>query len=277
MNFFARLASASASWATVAATRALVGALVAGVVARSRGHSLVGRNHRLILIRSALGTVSMVLSFQALSSHTVSLGDTVTLLNLSPIFVAILAPFALRERTSSATWLALALSLIGVFFVVHPATRDLPPTSGPSAVMTVAMAVAAACASSMAMIMLRKVGDTEHPETVAFQFSMLAAVTTGLFACFDARVPSSRDVVFMVLAGLSAGVAQILMTRAYALEQAARVGSLSPISVVASAALGALALGERPTALAVAGTGLVIAGGTLVTLRAASVRRRPEA
>ena len=75
MNFFARRATASASWASVAAVRAMIGALVAVMVVRARGSSLVAKDGRAIIGRSVLGTLSMLLTFYALSSRTLSLGE----------------------------------------------------------------------------------------------------------------------------------------------------------------------------------------------------------
>src|SRR5262249_9057868 len=107
MNFFARLASSSASWASVGAVRAFVGALVAIAVARARGAPLAVKDKRAIFWRSLLGTGAMVATFYALSSRTLSLGDTATLLYLTPVFLAILAPIFLRERTSFGVGLAI--------------------------------------------------------------------------------------------------------------------------------------------------------------------------
>jgi len=266
MNLFARVASSAAPWASVAATRALVGAAVALMVARLRGTSLAVRDARGLFLRSLLGTVSMVLSFRALTSSSVSLGDTVTLFNLSPVFVALLAPVALREKTSARTALAIALAFLGAALVVRAGASSPPAvSSGPSATVTIATAIAAAFASSLAMMLLRRVGQTDAPEAVAFYFSLFAGFAMSALALPDARLPSLRTAAAMVLTGLTGGLAQIAMTRAYALESAARVGSLSYASVVATTALGAAFLGERPPATAVAGTGLVIAGGLVVT------------
>lgn len=274
MNFLARLATASASWASVAAVRALVGALVAFGVARIRGRPLAPNDVRAVFWRSLLGTIAMLATFYALSSRTVSLGNTVTLLNLSPVFLAVLAPIFLRERTSAGVAIAIALALAGVVLVVRPAfvfgpgaDEALTPTpgAGPSAGLTVLVAVLAALSTSIAMMLLRRVGQTESAEAIAFHFSLFAAATMGLISLFDLRLPTMRDAICMIAAGLCAGFAQLAMTRAYALERAARVSGMSYFSVVASALLGAALLGERPGPTAVAGMTLVIAGGVLVT------------
>jgi drug/metabolite transporter (DMT)-like permease len=267
MNFFARLATSSTSWATVGAVRALIGALVAFAVARMRGASLVANDRRAVFWRSLFGTAAMSATFYALSSRTLGLADTVTLLNLTPIFLAVLAPFVLRERTTAAVALALLLSLGGVVLILHPsfAWQPADTTPGPSAAATAGFAVLAAFLASIAMMLLRRVGRTETTESIAVHFSLFAAASLGLLSLFDLRMPTLRDAGFMIAAGICAGFAQLALTRAYALERAARVSGMGYLAVVASALLGGAVLGERPTPGAIAGMGLVVVGGLVVT------------
>jgi drug/metabolite transporter (DMT)-like permease len=135
--------------------------------------------------------------------------------------------------------------------------------AGPSASATVFVAVFAALSTSIALMLLRRVGQTEAAEVISFHFSLFATATLTVLASFDLRLPSARDAAAMIAAGLCAGFGQLAMTRAYSLESAARVGGMSYLSVVVSALLGAAALGERPDAIAVIGMGLVIGGGLL--------------
>lgn len=267
MNFFARLASSSTSWATVGAVRALIGALIAFAVGRLRGASLAANDRRAIFWRSLFGTGAMATTFYALSSRTLPLADTVTLLNLTPIFLAVLAPIVLRERTTLAVAVGLVISLGGVVLILHPsfAWRPADATPGPSAAATAAFAVLAAFISSIAMMMLRRVGQTESPESVAVHFSLFAATVMGVISLFDLRMPAPREMGFMVAAGVCAGFGQLALTRAYSLERAARVSGMGYLAVVASALLGGAVLGERPTLGAVGGMVLVVAGGLAVT------------
>jgi drug/metabolite transporter (DMT)-like permease len=273
MNFLARLATQSASWASVATVRALVGALVAFTVARIRGSSLKVNDRRMLLGRSALGTTSMLATFYALSARSLSLGNTVTLLNLAPIFLALLAPIFLRERTSRLVGTATVVALTGVVLIVRPSflfgddrAASLAIATGPSANVTAAVAVFGALSTAMAMMFLRRVGRTETSESVAFHFSLIAACTLSVFALFDLRMPSPRDMVLMLASGVCAGLAQLAMTRAYAMENAARVGGMSYLAVVVSAGLGIGLLGERPGPTALVGSVLVVIGGVLLTI-----------
>jgi drug/metabolite transporter (DMT)-like permease len=273
MNFLARMATASAPWPTVAAVRAAIGALVAYSYARARGGTVRTNDYRAVFWRSFFGTISMLSTFYALSSKALSLGDVVTLLNLAPVFLALFSPFFLRERTSPLMAVAIAVALSGVVFVVRPSFvfghhgAVAAVTTGPSAAMTAAVAIAAATSTSIAMMMLRRVGQTETPEAIAFHFSILATGVLIVLSLFDLHVPSTRDAICMVLAGVCAGIAQLSMTRAYTLENAARVGGMSYLAVPASALLGAAFLGERPGPTATIGMLMVVAGGVLVMQR----------
>jgi drug/metabolite transporter (DMT)-like permease len=205
-------------------------------------------------------------TFYALSSRTLPLADTVTLLNLTPLFLAALAPFVLGERTTLAVALALLLSLAGVVLVLHPSfswrASELP---GPSAGATALVAVLAAFISSLAMMLLRRVGRTESPEAIALHFSLFAAAVLSALSLLDLRMPTARDAAFTGVAGVCAGFGQLAITRAYALERAARVSGMGYLAVVASGLLGAAVLGERPAGGAVLGMLLVVAGGLIVT------------
>lgn len=271
MNFFAKLASSSASWANVGAARALVGAFVAIGVARARGASLAATDRKAVFWRSLFGTAAMMTTFYALSSRTLGLGDTVTLLNLMPVFLALLAPVFLRERTSKTVALGIMLALAGVVLVVRPSFLFGGHASalhgpGPSARATAAVAVLSAFFSSIAMMMLRHVGQKESAEAISMHFSLFAAATLAIVSLFDLRVPTARDAAFMIAAGVCAGFAQISMTHAYALEKAARVSAMSYLAVVTSALLGAIVLHEHAPAIAIGGMGLVVGGGVVVTL-----------
>lgn len=273
MNLLARAATSSASWATIGFTRATIGALVAYSVARLRGGTVATKDYRAVLWRAFFGTISMFSTFYALSSKTLSLGDVATLLNIAPVFLALLAPFVLKERTSKLVGVAIAIALTGVVFVVRPSfifgagAIAAHVMTGPSAGVTALVAIGAALSTSFAMMMLRRVGQTESPEAIAFHFSIIAAGVLGVIALVDLRAPSFRDAVLMVGAGLCAGTGQLLMTRAYTLENAARVAGMSYIAVPASALLGTVFLGDKLGPTTTVGMILVVFGGVLVTTR----------
>ena len=275
MNVLARVASAHVPWAVVGATRAAVGAVVAIAVARVRGTSARPKGTFSMWMRSVFGTLSMAFTFAALGSKTIPLGDAVTLINVSPVFLALLAPIVLRERAGRRVLLALPLALTGVVLVVRP-TVLFGGVARPEMIGPAAIATTGALFSALAMLMLRRVGANETPEAISTHFSLTAAGSLGVLAFLTATPspPSAADVGVMIGTGVCAGLAQLAMTRAYSLELAARVSPFGYLSVVASSLFGAALLGEKPDAVAVFGMVLVIAAGVVVTLAGLREERR---
>jgi drug/metabolite transporter (DMT)-like permease len=269
MGFCGHVASERIHWSMTAATRCLVGAAVAYGVARSRGASLRVTDRRRIGWRTLWGTLSMILTFYALGTR-LPLGDTVTLTNLSPVFLALTAPVLLGERTGKRVVVALALSVTGVILIVRPEMFE-----GHDALKGAVAAIASALSASFSYTMLRRMGATESPEAVTLHFSLVAAAVLTTIATMHASVPDGRTLAMMLGAGASGGFAQIALTRAYALERAARVGGVSYLAVVVSAVLGAVALHEWPTPRTVLGMTLVVAGGLVVTLVGVREALRP--
>lgn len=271
MSVGARLASEHVPWPEVAASRALVGAATAIGVALARGASLRldRRDRALAWARTLCGTVAMVCTFFTLGAPLLALGDVVTLGATSPIFVALLAPRLLGEKSSRGLWLATLGAFGGVALVAGPQLA----LAGHLALI----ATAGAVASALAMIWLRKLGaGGRHasPEAIATHFSLVAGAAMLALSIPGFKVPDATGALLLLGTGLSGGLAQLAMTRAYALDQAARVGTVGYLGIALSHVLGAIVLGEAPGPHQVAGATLVTAAGVGLALGALRGARR---
>lgn len=258
MNLFARLASAHVPWPEVAASRALVGAATALGFALARRAPLAvdPRDRALSWARSLCGTAAMVCTFFTLGAPSIALGDVVTLGATSPIFVALLSPRLLGERSGRGLWLATLGAFAGVALVAGPQLQ----LAGHLAMV----ATAGAMASALAMIWLRRLGSGSRrasPEAIALHFSLVGAALMIALSVPVFQVPDGAGAILLLATGLTGGLAQLAMTRAYALDRAARVGTVGYLGVALSHVLGAAWLAETPSPHQLAGALLVTAAG----------------
>lgn len=277
MSLLARVVGDHVPWQMVGATRAAVGVFVAYSFVRARSGHVIVHASRALWLRSVFGTTAMALTFYVLGSNGIALGDAATIFNLGPVFLALLAPLAIGERTGSGRLaLALPLALAGVILVAKPPAIFGVASIAPAAAdfELLAAAVLAAFASSVAMLGLRKAGPRESPESIALHFSIVATLAMSILSIPVLVVPAAKELALMIGAGACAGLAQIAMTRAYTIERAALVGSYGYLNVVFTALLGAIVLGERPDALALVGMAMVVSGGLVVTLAGLREERR---
>lgn len=266
MTLAARTAAASANWAAIGASRAFMGAIVALVFALQTGTSLKTRSSGLSWARSIFGTISTIATFYALSRVDLALGDAVTLLSTAPLFIAVLAPKLLREPTHPRVWLVLLAAFVGVAMIAGPhlSLRALPA----------AAAMIAAVSSAIAMMFLRLMRSGQHGEpestaAIAFHFAVVALAVQLVANIFVWQMPTPRDWALLVLAGTAGGLAQLAMTRAYALAQAARLGAMSYLGTVLSFIGSVVIIGEEPRAVQLVGSVLVVGAGVLLVLTTA--------
>jgi drug/metabolite transporter (DMT)-like permease len=260
MNVCTRLGARDLPWSEVAAARFLVGALLALALAWLRGASLRVTDGRNAWRRSLFGTLAALGTFFALASDRISLGDAATLGATAPVFVALLSAPLLGERVGGGVGAAVLLAFAGVVAVVRP---------GFDAALPVALAATAgAFAYALALISLRRMGPGESSEAIVLHFSLVALATMVAISIPVWRTPDGRGALALLGTGLCGGAAQLAMTRAFAHDHAARLSALTYLGIVFTHLLAIPVFGERPSALQMAGSLLVIGAGLLLTLPA---------
>lgn len=257
MNVCTRLGSRHLPWAEIAAVRFLVGALIAGALAVLTGKSLRVVDRAGTWRRSIYGTLAAAGSFYALGSSRVAVGDAVTLGATTPIFVALLSRPLLGERVGRHVALAVAVAFAGVALLVRPSFASAWPVA--------LVATLGAFFYALAMIWLRRIGPGESHEAIVLHFSLVGLATMVTLALPVWRWPDATGGLALLGAGLGGGGAQLAMTRAYSLQQAAPVSAVSTLGVVITYLLAVPLFGDLPTPWQLAGAALVLAATALLT------------
>jgi drug/metabolite transporter (DMT)-like permease len=257
MGVGARIGARSVPWQEVCASRFLVGALCAYAIGRARGQPLRIVRVREAWVRSAFGTIAAAGTFYVYAAPRLAIGDAVTLFATSPIFVALLSAPLLGEKVRSRVVASIALAFFGIALVAQPSFS----TAG----HLVAAGAGTAVASALAMIWLRRIGPTESSEAIVLHFASIGTVVMTLASIPVWRTPGPREALVLLATGLSGGLAQISMTRAYALDNAARVSAIGYSQVVFARVLALPVFGEIPNVAQALGSLLVIGSGALLT------------
>lgn len=221
-------------------------------------------NWRLHLLRSALLLCSLVGYFHALTRLPLALAVTISY--LAPIFVAVLSVPLLKERPSSAIWLALGAGLVGVSISVWPALAA--GLDGASAPRLVGMASAAAAALAFAGVLLtaRRMANRDSIRTILLIQSVLPLILLAAPAALTWKPVPASDIALILLAGGLGTLGLLGITWAFTRLEASRLAPMEYTSFVWAALLGYLLFGEVPT-LTTAASATLIIGGCLLLLR----------
>jgi S-adenosylmethionine uptake transporter len=256
----AQLARSGIPWQTGAFARAALGVALAIIIARARGARLTVRRRGAMWSRSLAGSGAMLGSFYALGH--LPLADATALLNTAPLWTIPLAYVGLRELPGPRVLIALFVAAAGLVLVLRPSAHVSD--------MAGLVALGAGASAAFALVSLRRLAG-ETPEGVVVHFFTTAMVVTG--ALLGAEIVRQGghpplhllDVVCLLGIGISGTVAQLAVTRAYALDRAVRVGVVGWVQIALELVIDAALFRGALPAITVTGIALMLsAGGLLV-------------
>lgn len=248
-----------ASPLAVGATRIAVGALLLGLAARALApRAPRGRWSPGALTGAAAGIAGYQLSFFAAVADTGVAVGTVVAIGSAPALAGLLAR-AVDGTPLTARWAACtALAAAGVLLLVL--TAGGAQVSAPG----VGLALVAGASFALYTVASKRLLDAGHrPEAVmACGFGLAAVALVPVLAVVGLGPLWSADglALALYLGAIPTALAYVLFARGLRGISAGEAATLTLAEPVTASVLGALVLGERPGAVAVAGAALVLAG-----------------
>jgi drug/metabolite transporter (DMT)-like permease len=223
-----------------------------------------------LMFRGFVGTISLYALFYNMAN--IGLGKSITYLMTSPLFVAIFSLLFLKEKISKTGWVMILLGFTGIVMVFQPGNFNLKTD-----ILGIFNGVAAASAYTS----VRKLRKYYDPRIIVFSFMgwgiILPLISFLLYYTFNLgkldfmvapfELPSLEQLFWLFLIGLSATIAQILMTKAYAEEKAGIVSAIGYFNIPFAILIGLFFGDGWPGLMAIAGTILIIFAGIIISLK----------
>ena len=235
--------------------RAIVILLILGTALAIKGQRILmpGIQQPFALLRGGFELMST--GFWLFGLQFIALPTAAALAWTSPIMVALLGIFILKEANSVWRWLAVLMGFIGVLFVTKP--------WGAEWTLLLMLPIAASLASAAREISTRFISQAAHPLQIAFITVLVTALGSGIGSIFLWQ-PLTWDL------GIGILVSALLVSAAFPLMiVAVRHGEMSfiapfffsaiPVAII----LGYLIWGDTLDFLATPGVFLIVAGGWL--------------
>ncbi|WP_338531134.1 DMT family transporter [Nitratireductor thuwali] len=214
------------------------------------------------IARGLVGVVAMALGFYGLTK--LPLPDAITLNYAQPLIVVVFSALFAGETVRMYRWSAVVVGFVGVVIVAWPKLTLLSGEGGMAAEQglgVIAVLAAAAC-SAVAMLLVRKLVQTERTATIVLWFSVTATVMSLVSLPFGWIALSNGQMLALVGAGLCGGVAQILMTQCYRYAELSTIAPFEYTSMVLAIVIGYFVFKDVPTLYTLVG-GLIIVGAGL--------------
>ncbi|MGR9050972.1 DMT family transporter [Halobacillus faecis] len=239
--------------------RNLVSAIIAFCFVLYNKERLFGKkeNQKLLLSRSALGTIGMVLFFYAIDNLVLSDADMLN--KLSPFLLIIFSAIFLKEKARLYQIIAIIIAFIGTLFIIKPAfsVEFIPYLAG----------IFSAVFAAGAYTLLRVLGDKEKFYTIVFYFSFFTTVTLLPFTIAFYEPMSMKQWVYLLSAGGFATLGQFGLTIAYKFAPAREISIFFYSTVVYSALISIILFDQVPDIFSILGYFTIFGASLYMFLR----------
>jgi len=219
--------------------------------------TLLPRHPWWMALRTLAAVTTAISAFYAFT--VLPLAQTYAILFAAPLLITILAIPVLGEKVRLRRWLAVIVGLSGVMVVLRPGSTDL--TLGHAA------ALAAAVGSSVASIIVRRIGADERPIVMLIYPIMANFILMG-GALYFVYIPMPIEHLGLVaLVAAFAWVAGRCVISAYQSGEAAIIAPMQYSQIIWAALYGALFFDESIDTMTLIGASIIIASGLYIVLR----------
>lgn len=214
--------------------------------------SMLGNKRGLMLLRGIIGAISMTLFFVSLNYLPV--GTAVSLRYLSPIFAAVFALLILKEKIKPIQWLCFIIAFIGVTILKGFSTE--------MSNLGLLFILLSAVFTGLVFIIIRKIGNNDHPVVVVNYFMIVAVIFGGLLSINNWIHPEGIEWLVLSSLGVFGYFGQLYMTKAFQNIEINQIAPLKYLEVIFTMLVGLTWLGETYTLWSLLGILLIIIGLT---------------
>ncbi len=234
-------------------------------LASRRGDTLGTKIFHLHLIRALTGLGAMYCFFHALAN--LALAEGMLLKMTSPLFMPLIAALWLSEKLHGLTLAAVVIGFAGVIIVLQP---------GGDFNLVALIGLAGGALAAVAKTSLRRLGQTEPTVRVVFYFAAIGSLLSVVPMLLVWKQLTLEQWLSLMALGVFGTIAQLLLTRGYAIAPPGRMSPLTYTSVIFGAVYGYLFWGEVPAGTFIVGA-VMIAFAGILTLHGRNKAKPPLA
>jgi drug/metabolite transporter (DMT)-like permease len=173
---------------------------------------------------------------------------------LAPMFAIVLSIPVLGERPTRARWIAALVGFAGILILVRPGSAVFHPAA--------ILLVGAAISNALYQLLTRRV-PKDTPYTTLFYTALVGTVALSIALPFQDihHAVTPRDLVFLMLLGLFAGIGHWMFITAFTIAPASLVVPFTYVQMIWATLYGWFIFGHLPDEGSAIGMAVIVASG----------------
>ena len=250
---------------TVIFGRSVVIAVMTYILSRVQKVSLSFKEPKWLISRCITGFSAMACYFYAIP--LIPLTTAVVLQWTSPLFVALFSGYLIKEKVSPFLFGCIGIAFTGTVLIISPSFKAVE--------INALYALASGILSALAYLSIRELRSTASSESVVFWFAIFCIIISLPLSARELTTLSSYEIQILVGVGITAGIGQIGMTRAFHAAKAAYIGAFSYSTVLVSWIYGLFIFDEVLSFWDMLGTLLIVGSGIILATTTPKTNNTP--
>jgi len=216
-----------------------------------------GNNKKFLILRGFFGGCGLICYFYTLQNMEIA--NAIVIHYLSPIFTTVIAIFVFSERVKFIQWISFGISFLGVIAVKGFAKVET---------MDFIVGILGALFTGLAYNAIKNMKNKEESDVIIFYHPLVTLpLTIVYFLMFPQPLvmPNLFELLLLVATGICTQIGQYFITRAYQIEDAAKISSVTYVGIIWGVLIGKFMFNDHYSASVLLGMFLVI-GGVLLNL-----------
>ena len=226
---------------------------------------LVSRRKGLQILRSVLVLLATLQAFTAITY--LPLATVAAIGFAAPVMVVVLAALVLKERVTSARWLAVIAGFVGMLVILRPGTSSMH--------WSMLLGIGMATCYAIYQVLTRLIRHAATALTSVFYTALVGALATSVAVTFTWQSPSATQWMLMVASGFLGWLGHFAVIRAYESADASRIAPFIYSELLWTTLAGWFLFNELPDRWTFIGAAVVIGAGLYLLRSEVSATRRP--
>ena len=209
------------------------------------------------LIRGLIFVFSTYLFFYAISE--ISLPKALTLAFVAPICVTALSPFFLKEQVGIKRWLAVFLGFFGTLVVIRPGLIEFN--------LATFAALGCGICYGFYLIITKKLSSSDNPLLTLLLSGIVGTIIISPFLTSIWINPTSNQWILLILIGLIASVAHLLLILSLKYADASKLAPLGYTEIITNITISYYFFNELPDNWTYLGLFIIVISGLYVSKR----------
>jgi len=229
--------------------------LIMPLILKNKKISFWGNNKPFLLLRGLISFIVIIALFYTIT--VMNLTDALTIKQLSPLFIILLASIFLREKVSFKQVTIFILAFLGALLIIKPGfcLNIYPAIIG----------LIGAIFTAEAHIVVRHLRLSDHPLVIVNYLGYTIGLLSFIVLLWQGNfcIPDVLSLFILLLMGLAGLGAQFTLTKAYQMAPAKLVSFYLYLQIIFGTLLGVLFFKEIPDLFSSFGASLIIISGYL--------------